>query len=90
MSETKFTKGKWIVDFNGDVGVEVGSETIASMSDMECSYIKEDNVHNAFLIAAAPEMYKALQSILDSPYTELQEEDFEMIEKTLAKARGEK
>ena len=52
--------------------------------------VVELQIENKRLAECNDEMYKALQSILDSPYTELQEEDFEMIEKTLAKARGEK
>ncbi len=101
MSEAKFTKGEWIVDFNGDVGVGMGSETIASMSDMECSYIKEDNVHNTFLIAAAPEMYEEIESEIEF-LKDLREEfhtvysltliDERIADKVnlLAKARGEK
>ena len=88
MSKAKFTKGEWVVK-HGSVF------PLYTLHPLPCLTTHSPNQshghqHNAPLIAAAPEMYKALQSILDSPYTELQEEDFEMIEKTLAKARGEK
>ncbi len=90
MSEAKFTKGEWAVDsyasIDNSVRVMQGNILISYLFIFDDA---EEVNANAHLIAAAPEMYKALKSILDSPYTELQEEDFEMIEKTLSKAKGE-
>ena len=100
MSDTKFTKGSWHQSHrkgsDGMYNTEVYDQEGNTICQLAWYAIKEPNgvtstnrEHNANLIKASPKMYSALQSILDSPYTELQEEDFEMIEKVLAEARGE-
>jgi hypothetical protein len=56
--ETKFTKGKWIID-GIDVIAENG-QTICQVYDADCTHISEMNMKvveaNAKLIAAAPEL----------------------------------
>lgn len=88
MSDTKFTKGDWKVEGSSmSMGANYrGKFTITSIDF--AGNISDANIANANLIKASPKMYMALQSIFDSPYTELKEEDFEMIESVLAEARG--
>lgn len=105
MNDTKFTRGDWaILPAEEDKeclrirGTLLGGRyKIANVIDLKehhngmnwCARERAESMANANLIKTSPKMYMALQSILDSPYTELQEEDFEMIEKVLAEARGE-
>lgn len=90
MSETKFTKGGWRVQvIETSTGRNI-LEVVTNAFDVCCYRLGIRNKHDAHLIAAAPEMYAELQSVLSSPYTEVEEEDLGRIEKLLAKARGEK
>ncbi|YP_010660206.1 coil containing protein [Pseudoalteromonas phage HS1] len=89
MSDLKFTKGDWKVKGSSiSMGASYRGKFTIESNDF-AGNISDANIANASLIKASPKMYMALQSILDSPYTELKEEDFEMIEKVLAEARGE-
>jgi hypothetical protein len=66
-----FTKGEWVVNDSGDVIVK-GSDgrvgypprpgTICSLCDGE--YIENSNEYDAYLIAAAPDLYEALESLI--------------------------
>lgn len=105
MSETKFTKGEWVAlpieddkEYIRIRGAALGGRyKIANVTDLKlhhdgkgwCLRESIESIANAHLIAAAPEMYSELQSILSSPYTEIDEEGLNRIEKLLAKARGE-
>ena len=81
MSETKFTKGPWILDYGmvviGDINYEL------------------DNAYDAPLIAAAPEMYEMLSLMTYLVKLKYGNSDKEIHEKVLeaenllAKARGE-
>lgn len=80
MSE-KFTEGPWHVDFEMD-----------AIYNDRANYICDrplNNVHDAHLIAAAPEMYRAVEELVE--YLDLQEgyEPYDSAMKLLAKARGE-
>lgn len=86
MSEAKFTKGEWNVQF-GDMifaSDEINNEQVAVV----CNEENKDK----YLIAAAPEMYEALEDAADmlfqSGEAELRSHGME-IRKLLAKARGE-
>lgn len=86
----KFTKGEW-VSTGVQVGVEDKSDTqsygmIMSICHIDAYDFPEDWKANAHLIAAAPEMYEELKNLLDPS---MHWEDYERIEKLLAKARGE-
>lgn len=93
MSESRFTKGDWSVDeyigIDESIRVMVGNILISYHG-----HATEEDVANAHLIAAAPEMYGVLQLICDvaNGKTEfsLDEIDVLAVEELLAKARGEK
>jgi len=82
MSEPKFTPGPWNAD-----GVYVCDE-----NDSEVALCDGDNWEpNSYLIAAAPELYEALEAMLDLVRAE---NDGELLiaheaKAALAKARGE-
>lgn len=65
MSETKFTPGPWHAF--GD-SVKKGRYVVAKVNAAEQLGIVESSeraAHNAHLIAAAPQMYEALEDLLD-------------------------
>lgn len=99
MSETKFTKGEWVVNYTGthwnnpalrNIEINYGSQ-----GECICDTVYNDS--DAHLIAAAPEMYEELKRLSDlMPF--LDEQTHPQIEcdalkydidKLLAKARGE-
>ena len=101
MSEAKFTKGEWVVSDNEyylDIHV-VDDE--GYYLDQVCMGVSYDSRGNAPLIAAAPEMYKEIESdianlnslLMDmDPYTleaSATERKIKRKTKLLAKARGE-
>jgi hypothetical protein len=83
MTETKHTLGPWYIgrDVNGFVSVQVGDSL--TERDLICDCYTEEN---ATLIAAAPDMYEALQWIVENA-----DEDsvVSAAKAALAKARGE-
>lgn len=112
MSECKFTKGPWKVTGTGDVSVDIPAPYYESIGvgvnecAPFCIVISRRNIAsrleaNANLIAAAPELYEALENQLKN-WIELIEsgdagfwnpDDDEHViamRKVLAKARGEK
>lgn len=84
MTKEKFSKGGWVID-----------ERISGVIENEDGVICDvwSGTHDAHLIAAAPEMYDALQEI--SAFASFKPDNKELqlikidIEKLLAKARGE-
>ena len=97
MSETKFTKGPWVVSEHEDeVSVFMG-EAVDSPHEYNCSDVwvcdsywsenDETAIANANLIAAAPEMYQMLKKLVE-PYG-MEDFSHEEVENLLAKARGE-
>lgn len=98
MSDTKWTPGPWVVGdcamavivegSGGRVGYPAKSGTIASICDGE--YIENTNKYDAHLIAAAPELYDALERLV--AHVECggaANADIEVALDALAKARGE-
>ncbi|MGB1281005.1 MAG: hypothetical protein ACPG5V_13675 [Vibrio cyclitrophicus] len=94
MSEAKFTKGEWIVDYdNCDYGS--GEWYIVGNARVEFSYRatseeKEEAKANAHLIAAAPEMYSELDELSGIIRRMGVESASDRIDQLLKKARGEK
>lgn len=66
MSEAKFTKGPW----GNDRSIKVRGLNFLS----HCHYETEEGRANALLIAAAPELYEALQIARDYVAAELEDE----------------
>lgn len=105
MAETKFTKEHWrYSESTGHVttsriGIVEGSRKICIIDNPHKS--EEENNANGHLIAAAPEMYAALEKIIEMNRQAAQDQygDIEKAEtwdcvkvarETLAKARGER
>ena len=93
MSQAKFTPGPWVVykDLPTDVVVSQSGECSLATLDCGCGSRKTQRA-NAHLIAAAPELYVALEALIkecdmcghpDEP------EAVEIARSALAKARGE-
>lgn len=87
MSSEKFTPGEWRVDIESH-GIHIipNIAWLGEKSSME----RKENIANAHLIAAAPEMYQVLKRLIElTDYTELVGilSDAKTI---LKKARGEK
>ena len=79
MSEAKFTKGEWVVQF-GDMVFSsdgVNNEQVAAVCN--------DDNNDAHLIAAAPEMYAMLENIHKNCRLPLERDLVNLLEK----ARGE-
>lgn len=106
MSETKFTPGPWHKDERSDIYVRDSegdyiAETYAPMPKRKRA--KGENEANAHLIAAAPELYEALEKAAEvfrayqshheaNRHTDKAERNkfyAEQIEAALTKARGE-
>ena len=60
MSETKFTPGPWAIVF----GTSIVTNRGGAVADCVGAHPYEEQKANAALIAAAPEMYEALESAL--------------------------
>ena len=98
MSEApKFTPGPWdacergdYADFDGDSNVILGNDTRIAV--VQNSGTAEDDA-NAHLIAAAPEMYAALESaqkLIEAAQPTLERvKVYKKVTASLAKARGE-
>ena len=98
MSEEKFTKGQWEVDktYSTWLSVSVGGVSLCEVDsdqfDFEISPTDEQQA-NADLIAAAPEMYRTLGSVVKKmrklyPHKENDLKIAEIVD-LLAKSRGE-
>lgn len=97
MSEAKFTKGGWsiCIDCWADGHVSIDgfehSAIAVVVSEMDDGSKKEELSANAHLIAAAPEMYEAMQEFVDR--VECGEvrsvKTYSKFKAILAKARGE-
>ena len=89
------TPGKWIIKYDFNVLNEKG-RLIASCggysSNVNSDKVHDENVANSKLIAAAPDMYKALNhvcTIVCKPGMDCGNCGLSYIEKVLQKARGE-
>jgi len=103
MSETKFTKGEW--NFNQEIEVDDSlvivddNHKVIAYLESECVFdgsgyfnnMTDEQEANAHLIAAAPEMYEALEllSSMSSEDAKLYLENSSDLVDLLAKARGE-
>lgn len=86
-----FTAGPWVVSENGIYG-DNGWQVAVTPDQLEQHFTPEGTA-NGFLIAAAPELYEALEQLLaitDDPANEADEEEsvFPFARRVLAKARG--
>jgi len=103
MSETKFTRGDWSLSvdefFDGCILISTQRAGMVEICEIESAYLdaNKDNqfeveqLANANLIAAAPEMYEALE-LINETIDQVGLVRFKSainIEKLLAKARGE-
>ena len=101
-TEQKWTPGPWLRDTASGLSCDVrassgrkvalcwGLSTTRAAMENRPGYRAECNA-NAHLIAAAPELYDALEALLDSPYADPHGEKERMAARAaLAKARGEK
>lgn len=92
MSEKKWTKGPWIYHTDGDRAVYSGyaDMPVICQSPISKQYNKEWHA-NAHLIAAAPELYEALEEALllvDMSTSYRRVDIAQQARKVLAKARG--
>ena len=95
MSEPKFTHAPWKVrEFYNEglfgststtYDIEIGNDTLRFLSFRNLETTKA----NAYLIAAAPEMYDMLQSLLAGARELLCDDTVDKMEHILKKARGE-
>lgn len=66
MSKQKITNGEWIVEYEDVVTKDnVEGNVICSAPDKCCSESRKNWEANAKMISAAPDMFYALQNILD-------------------------
>ena len=96
MSEAKFTKGPWKVVDNGHfLQISFPWENNPNVIDRYCRSVADihnNDTANANLIAAAPDMYDALEEvwrILDSTMPLSRDNRADRIKRILRKARGE-
>jgi hypothetical protein len=93
MSETKFTKGDWVIEAS-NYGI---LDVVVLDADWQiCQFTRSDDAsHDAHLIAAAPEMYAMLEDLAqecqcDCGYKSCRVERIRKdIDDLLTKARGE-
>ena len=82
---SKFTKGPWDIKFNGgETQIIAGKDVL--MSDMTYYPWNPENVHDWHLIAAAPDMYDALEELLG--FIELECDAIWNARKALDRANG--
>ncbi len=94
MAETKFTPGPWSIfgplSDKHEPAYRVSAERTLSLTVSPChdGFVQGENKANAHLIAAAPELYEALELLL-SAQGKIEEKAIKMAQVALAKARGE-
>lgn len=96
MSENKFTKGPWMVDLflsdNEHFVINIPNKDGVAFIERHVSGKDQEDLPNAHLIAAAPEMYEALKQIrilmgqIEGKATTQSFEAASIIAKVLAKA----
>ena len=95
MDKPKFTQGPWKVDTTED---ELWGDDVWYRVEYHSVWANDEKIagdvsskENAVLIAAAPEMYELLQSLVNSPdLAEWWQINRRKMQKVLEKARGEK
>lgn len=92
MSEAKFTKGPWVAISNGsyfNIG-PANEDSIVPVYPDVCIGVMHHDEANAYLIAAAPEMYEMLEDFKDFAISQGWKRSIvTAAEEILAKARGE-
>lgn len=88
MSEAKFTPAPWVIIKQDDYEAIDNDELNLNV----CTFTSraDDASHDQALIAAAPEMYELLESIVVNEMMTGDDAFSEQINELLAKARGEK
>jgi hypothetical protein len=97
MNKTKFTPGPWIKRGKGTIETSGGAEVASVMDGQMLDRVDHETQEaNAHLIAAAPELYEALEELhaqQNGPplekYKTRWEKAMRKTEAALAKARGE-
>jgi hypothetical protein len=91
MSNEKFTKGEWVIEEVEEAGFRNTNSLCLCVVTRDFDVISPvlgiRNNHDAHLIAAAPEMYKLLESLSDYDENQMHKKE---INELLAKARGDK
>jgi hypothetical protein len=103
MSETKFTKGPWVIDSKYSTFLAVSANSVV-VCDVSCCHdgyhIKpsSEELANARLISCAPDMYKAIEELIEMFEAEvferygetgLSDDDVAEYKQLLKRARGE-
>lgn len=94
MAETKFTPRPWSIfgplSDKHEPAYRVSAERTLSLTVSPCpdGFVHGENKANAHLIAAAPDLYEALELLL-SAQGKMEEKAIKMAKAALAKARGE-
>lgn len=84
---TQFTKGEWTAfEIDGKAGVLGPRSDIAHCFGYDSNRTNEENMANAYLIAASPKMYAALDAMAKGEGLP----PGQTIEQLLREARGEK
>ena len=60
-----YTKGEWVINSKASRNVRCGNITIASCSSGQSGELEDEEIANAQLIAAAPDLLEALQEFLN-------------------------
>ena len=91
MSNEKFTKGEWVIEEVEEAGFRNTNSLCLCVVTRDFDVISPvlgiRNNHDAHLIAAAPEMYKLLESLSDYDENQMHKKE---INELLAKARCDK
>ena len=99
-SETKFTKGEWLLNPDGSIVDDTAASNEICFIDGGCDGITRQDLHNAHLIKTAPKLYAEIESeieflkeLREDSHTEYQitllDEKIADKQKLLAEARGE-
>ncbi|AUR86666.1 hypothetical protein NVP1088O_18 [Vibrio phage 1.088.O._10N.261.46.A1] len=86
-SEAKFTQGPWVARGSTPSRIYGMQRADKEVIIAATGSVLENSGVNAYLIAAAPEMYGTLETILEIGKLSSHQED--IVSKLLAKARGE-
>ena len=89
--DRKWTPGPWTISTENDVCTQIDGEYHAVCTDQFCYSSDDEKKANAHLIAAAPDLYEALQVMVDYCNAECGSKIYpgHQANQALAKARGE-
>jgi hypothetical protein len=91
--EGKWVKGPWRVQpiemYSGGMGIAVVNAEGETIADNQTYYPQALAEKNAHLVAAAPEMYEALEALITRFGWITDLEDIHQAQRVLRKARGE-